>query len=601
LKTCLESTDPTAGKTIADLYEKADPAVAARMEMVLATKWKAVGNAKLTRAEKVQVIQASQARAAAAARISPQKRLEQLEKLSSTTLAAAKADQKKEAAILRDAVRLAHASTMACALMAKEVGLEIFDAHVAQIPDIDQTDPKSPQNATDKPGNASNPKQPTPKGRAVDEKIIQGDLVTKPDPNPLQPGSVCREYVYALKAGQPYTIHLRSVYMNVHLRVEHPKGTSCGEADDHGIAGFNVRLPFTPSVDGDYQIIVSSPDPGKTGKFEMQLKKGLDFGFGGAFFGPRGFLPGMMGPGGPVGAGEAPGAAPKTTPKAPAKKEKQLNTNDLDKLDSKKSTDRTAALESLADSALNELTPLQAQKIARYLLVTITTEDELEKAKPKLESFVECRFLLLALADLVGDESAAIAPRHTETIVGGVLGQQVGFVDDTDWRSTCRTMLLQRALDLTRSVTTGADQAADLLRDLYKEQGMALGNEAPDFFAQTRPTQVLLSVINHVAAKAAQQKLAAEDKEYLEQVGRHLQAARFLAENDLEYMVLLERVWIKVLALYLQEKAPAQAGAMTRIQQELEEQDRRSSGVLEQLRLGEEKILQVWALAHNLK
>ena len=35
--------------------------------------------------------------------------------------------------------------------------------------------------------------------------------------------------------------------------------------------------------------------------------------------------------------------------------------------------------------------------------------------------------------------------------------------------------LMQRSLDLTRSAMTGADQAADFLRDLYKEQGMAMG------------------------------------------------------------------------------------------------------------------------------
>jgi hypothetical protein len=602
LKSCLESDDFQIGTRIADLYEKADAALAAKMEGVLTTKWKAVGDAKSTQAEKAGVIRTSMARAAAVAKISPQKRQEQLEKLTSTTLSAVKADQKKEAAVLRDAVRLAHASTMACALLHKEVGLEIFDAHVAQIPDIDQTDPKNPQSSSDKPDKSDKPKQPSAKGRAVDEKVIQSDLVNKPDPDPVLPGSVCREYVYALKAGQPYTIHLRSVYMNVHLRVEHPKGNTCGQMDDRGITGFYVNLPLTPTADGDYQIIVSSPDPGKVGKYEVQVKKGIDFGFGGGIFGPRWMpgigMPGIGMPGGVAGAGAA---APKPAPKEPVKKEKQLNPNDIDKLDSKKSTDRVAGFESLAESVLTELTPSQAQKIAKYLLVTITTEDELEKVKPKLESLVECRPLMLALADLVGDENAAIAPKYAEAILGGVLAQPLSFADDKDWRSTSRTMLLQRALDLTRSVTTGADQAADFLRDLYKEQGMALGIEAPDFFALTRPTQVLVSLIKHVAEKAAKSNRTTEEKDYLEQVGRHLQAARFLAENDLEYMVLLQRVWIKVLALYLQDKAPAQVKAMARIQQELEDQDRRSSGVLDQLRAGEEKILQIWALANNLK
>ena len=150
----------------------------------------------------------------------------------------------------------------------------------------------------------------------------------------------------------------------------------------------------------------------------------------------------------------------------------------------------------------------------------------------------------------------------------------------------------------------GADQAADILRDLYKEQGKAFGIEAPDFFELTRPTQVLERVIEDVAAKAARQNPAAEDKEYLEQVGRYLRAARFLAEsdeNELEHMVLLQRAWIKVLVIYLQEKTPTQAKAMVRIQQDLDDKDRRSFGVLDQLRAGEESVLRIWALADDLK
>jgi hypothetical protein len=158
-------------------------------------------------------------------------------------------------------------------------------------------------------------------------------------------------------------------------------------------------------------------------------------------------------------------------------------------------------------------------------------------------------------------------------------------------------------LDLTSSVMVGADQAADILCALYKEQGRALGIDAPDFDELTRPTQVLERVVKHVAAKAAQQNPAAADKEYLEQLDRYLQAARFLAENDendLEHMVLLQRAWIKVLVIYLQGKNPAQAKAMVRIQQDLEDRDHRSSGLLDQLRAGEEKVLRIWALADNL-
>jgi hypothetical protein len=590
LKSCLESTDPAVGKTIVDLYEKTDPALAGKMEPLLATKWKEIGDAKSTRVEKVQAIQASMARVAASAKIKPQERLAHLQKLTSDALASAKADQKKETVFLRDTVRLAHASTMACTLFNKEAGVEQvvrFDELVKQIPDVDQTDEKN------QPDKTSNPKPPAGKGMGVDGKIVPGTLTTKSDPDPSQAGFVCKEHLYALKAGKPYTFYLRTVYfVNVHLRLEDPKGTSCAEENDLGILGRKVFFSYTPQADGDYAVIVSAPSPGKLGKYDVQVVDGYavgDF----PLFGPRGFGPRII-----------PGAVPpQPAPKANEKKDK-LKPSDLAKLDSKISTDRVAAFENLADSVLNDLTPPQAKKIAEYLLVIVQTDDELEKGKLKLESFGECRPLLLALADLIGDEDTPIAQKRTEAIVGGVLTQQLGFAGDKEWRTACRTMLIQRALDLTSSVLVGADQAADILCALYKEQGRALGIEAPDFFELTRPTQALESVIKHVAAKAAQQHPAAEDKEYLEQVNRYLQAARFLAENDendLEYMVLLQRAWIKVLVIYLQEKTPAQAKAMVRIQQDLEDKDRRSSGLLDQLRAGEEKVLRIWALADNLK
>jgi hypothetical protein len=66
-------------------------------------------------------------------------------------------------------------------------------------------------------------------------------------------------------------------------------------------------------------------------------------------------------------------------------------------------------------------------------------------------------------------------------------------------------------------------------------------------------------------------------------------------------MVLLQRHWLKVLSIYLQEKAPAHAKGLTEIQHDLAASDRQSRSVLDQLRAGEEKILGVWVLAYQLK
>jgi hypothetical protein len=56
-----------------------------------------------------------------------------------------------------------------------------------------------------------------------------------------------------------------------------------------------------------------------------------------------------------------------------------------------------------------------------------------------------------------------------------------------------------------------------------------------------------------------------------------------------------------VLTIYLQGQAPARAKGMEEVRQDLAAHDRQSRGVLDHLRAGEEKLLRVWALAHDLK
>jgi hypothetical protein len=107
---------------------------------------------------------------------------------------------------------------------------------------------------------------------------------------------------------------------------------------------------------------------------------------------------------------------------------------------------------------------------------------------------------------------------------------------------------------------------------------------------QTQLTQVLESLIKHVAARA--------DKDYAKQRERELRATRFAKANDLEHAVLLQRVWINVLVRELQGQAREGAKMkMTQVLQDLEKKDRKSHDLFDQLRLGEEMTLRVWRLA----
>jgi hypothetical protein len=483
---------------------------------------------------------------------------------------------------LQETVRLAHASAMACALFHKDA-VERFDEFVARVPEIQPADAEIEKKPDE------NPKEP--KAVVVGEQphVLKGELDAKSERDTVRTRSYRKVYLVSLQANQVYSIDLTSSAFDPYLRLEDPSGRRLSENSSGG-GYLHARIVYPAPGDGVYRVIATTSRANATGRYELRLQQGAGFGFG---FGMPGF-PRMKPP-----IKEAPKAKEKEKKE---KKENRVSPKDIEDLTSKQSQVRLAAFNNLAGGGLDHLTPQQAKNIAQYLLTAIEQTSELEDVTAKLDAFAKCRPLLLALADAAGDPEAA--QKTAETIVGGVLGQPLRFAGDDDWRLACRKLLLHRALELTESGLNSGDRAADVLRDLYKEQGLAFGLDDPDFLKLTRATQVLAGVVKHVAAKAVKEagkNLAPDDKDYLGRIDRHLQAAQFVADNDLEHMVLLQRIWIKVLPIYLGEQAPAQAQGMRQVQEDLVVQDRRLPGLLDQLRAGEENVLRIWALAHGLK
>lgn len=595
LKASLESNDLTIGLKIVGIYERAPAEVAKSMEGLLAAKWKAAANPTQTQAERAAAVRSTLVGAVARAKITPAERLAQLQKLTSGSLAAVKAPQKKESAALQETLRLAHASTMACSLFHKELGLERFDELVSRVPEIEQTEAAKGSEPM-KTGDA--PNESAPKGTIVvgaQPRVLQGQLTPASERDPGRGGHYCKIYPVSMKAGQLYSIDMVSNALDSYLRLESPSGQPLA-ADDDGGGYPHARIVFPAQADGVYRVIATTYRGGATGNYTVQITQGA---FGGNIFGGRPFgtpsrVMGKKGAGGAMPGGEQPGQ------KGDTKQDSSVNQADISNLDSKQSNVRISAFNNLAGSVGDDLAPRHAQKIGRYLM-QIQQKSELDDVESKLDKFGKCRQTLLALADAAGNESLNVAQKTAETVVGGVLGQALQFARDEDWRSACRRLLLQRALELSGRTNNSAEEAAEILSDLYREQGVILGIDDPTFAELTRPAQVLERVVKHVAAKASKLNPMEDDKAYVDQIDRHLQAARFIADNDLEHMILLQRMWIRVLAIYLQGQAPAQAKGMLEVQQDLINLDRRPAGMLDQLRNGEEKVLRIWALAHKLK
>jgi hypothetical protein len=584
-KTCLANNDPDIGLKLVEVYADAEPDLTGKMEGLLAGKWKVAGNARLTKADKVTAIRKVLSTDPGKARISRAERLSKLEKLIDANLSPSKPARKSDIVQLQEALRLAHSSTLSSILFSKEAEIARFDELLKRVPGVE-----APAKPVEEKDPEVKPKPPVEVVKAIDVagKPYAGlDRLTRLSERDPARRTFRKTYAVTLQARVTYTFDMMSAEFTPSVRLESSVGKQLAVAS--GRAGTpTARITWTPAATGTYNVVATTLVKGATGAYTLMIQQAVGL----RPFGPGFPVPPRLIPGNPF-LPIVP-EQPKPAPKA-KEKESQVNQGDLASLAAGQRPTRVAAFKNLVGSLPHDLEAQDAEKIARYLLVMIASDAELEEVSGKLESLGPCRNLLSALADLIASNDKVVQGR-TEAVVGGILGHRLRYARDEDWRSATRKLLLQHALDLTvvSAAAATADLAAGSLRDLYKEQGLAFGLDGDAFLTLPQATRVLEELIEHVAARG-------KGKGDPEKVDRQLKAAQLVADNDLENMVLLQRIWLRVLIGYLQERVPAQASAMQKIQQDLVASDRDSRNLVDQLRVGEEKILRVWALAHDLK
>jgi hypothetical protein len=609
LQECLDRKHRATDLAMIHLYAEAVSETAVKMEPLLAGTWKVLKDPTLTtQAAKVKALQKA---------LGVDPRRDQFEELARKTLDSANSPSNKSRAVLQETARLAHASMLACALLQKEAGHARFDEWIKKVPEIDQGDAGAPIAKGDKPKQPANPSVAIGTG----PMIMPGQLDPTCARDRFRPGSFCREHVVPLKGGKTYEIYLVSAFDN-YLRLEDSKKLLRMEDDDSG-GGRNALIQFKAPVDDKYTITATSCFGGSIGSYVLTVR---EVRFGGPGFGGPGFGgPGFGGPGGmtrpspfrpkfgfqppfvmpemPFEPPPPPVAAKKPPPAAAAAS--RVDQADLKNLDEKNPwKTRVTAFHNIVanlpdDLAQNDLDVRDAQAIARYLLTKKTSgKTELDEVLTKIAPAAKSRHLLLALADTVDQPDAE--QKASEVIVGATLGQPLPSGKDDNWSLRCRKLLLLEALSIADKQKNAATQTANIIRNQYKEQGILLGMGAASFKPLTRPAQVMESVIKHLAEKVGKQNPVPEQKD-LDQVQRDLRVAEFVAQNDLEHTVMLQRVWLKVLSIHLEQQTPQRAEEMRQVQQESSEGDRASANILEQLRGGEERILQLWVLALDLK
>jgi hypothetical protein len=274
-----------------------------------------------------------------------------------------------------------------------------------------------------------------------------------------------------------------------------------------------------------------------------------------------------MFPGVPVQIPGVPAAKKPEKAAAPTAADSQVQEAELTNLTANNSKTRIAAMQSITENLKGDLqekdfTYRQAAIIARYLLVNILDKDELDEILPTLSPLAKSRNLLLALADNLDANDAKL--EKLEPILAKLLGEVPEF--GKDWRLPCRKALMVQAVELSVAAKDAVAQTAELLRDHYKVQSILVGVSPRDLEPMTRPSQVMEALIKQVAAKAAKSDAAADDKAYLEQAPRQVRAVQFVAKNDVEQTAMLQRVWLKVLCLYLVQQNPDRAAELRQAQ-----------------------------------
>jgi hypothetical protein len=579
LRECVERNDGDAGRQVVDLYEKAGAAVAPRMEAALgaddAGLRKIVDDQALSRAAKAKALRKRIVARSEAGKAARANRKKQFQALLAKTLDPV---GKPGATPFEGPLRLAHASTLASILFDQDADEARFDVLIDQVPG---TQPEKPP---------ANEKPPVRKPEAdVEEALIDPGTTIRSVQGKLDKtckletrrGTYRRLYPIKLRKGEIYQISIESNDFTPYLRLE--SGSSTLQEDN----GRGAHLHITAPATGVYRLVVSTTDTNLDeetkvgGSYTLRIIRQQTFRFFGQDM-----------------AAEQPGAPePKAT--------KGYGT-DVTSLDDTSSDVRGRAFTNLAGSLPSDLEPTYAKPIARYLLLKEWAEGEADGVKPQLSKVARCRPLLQELDDLIANSPGKVKQEQAEAVLEGLFGERQHFPPE-GWHSRARKLLLRRMLELTeRRQAAGAgdaDKAAALLRDLYREQGLAFGMESTALEGQTQLTEVLESLIKHVTARLAAAASAPAVKDYPDEIDRRLLAARYLAAgNDLEYTVRLQRIWVEVLVQALQGRAPEEAGKeMMQVRDDLGKKDRQSPTLVDQLRLGEETALRVWALALGAK
>ena len=262
---------------------------------------------------------------------------------------------------------------------------------------------------------------------------------------------------------------------------------------------------------------------------------------------------------------------------------------------------RVKSLESLAAMAPDQPRPVPAEaaKLAAYLF-SKKPDAEHARVVPLLSSLRRWPHLRLALADAL-DSGLELKREHLQELLSQVLAEPVSVGGGQAGRDAVRVRLLQSVLRNLNSAAGGRveafnayDAAATALAKNYRQQAELLGATPEEGSGSDRASQWLRSLIQQRAGQTAKEDAASKLR--AEELAPRLTAIEYLATDDLQHTVLLEREWIALLSSAIAQQHPDRKEPAQAVVEELRAADRQSANVVAQLRDGQAALLKLWLL-----
>jgi len=94
---------------------------------------------------------------------------------------------------------------------------------------------------------------------------VDGELTDDDPMDKVQQNSHFKTYRVKLAEGKTYQIDMKSKQVDPFLRLEDPKGQQVAFNDDFAPPALDSRIVYTPKKSGEYRVIATTYEPGKTG------------------------------------------------------------------------------------------------------------------------------------------------------------------------------------------------------------------------------------------------------------------------------------------------------------------------------------------------